>query len=67
MKQVQKKGDEQMENEEKKRDGFFDFYGISVEEEKFFKMIYRRRQIYRSIIGVLLAVNAILIALLYLK
>lgn len=56
-----------MKSEEKKRDGFFDFYGISVEEEKFFKMIYRRRQIYRSIIGVLLAVNAILIALLYLK
>lgn len=30
-------------NEE--RDSFFDFHGISEEEEKFFKVIYRRRQI----------------------
>lgn len=56
-----------MQGEKEKRDGFFDFYGISVEEEKFFEMIYRRRKIYRSIIGVLLVVNAILIALLWLK
>ena len=53
-----------MQGGKEKRDGFFDFYGISVEEEKFFKMIYRRRQIYRSIIGVLLIVNVVLIALL---
>lgn len=53
-----------MQGEKEKRDGFFDFYGISVEEEKFFKMIYRRRQIYRGIIGVLLIINVVLIALL---
>ena len=48
--------------EEKKRDGFFKLYGISEEEEKFFKMIYRRRIVYRTII----ALQAIVIAMLLL-
>lgn len=37
----------------KPRNGSFDHYGISEEEERFFRMIYRRRLIYRSIIAVL--------------
>lgn len=48
--------------QEKKRDGFFTLYGISEEEEKFFKMIYRRRIVYRTII----ALQAIVIAMLLL-
>lgn len=36
------------------RDKFFDFYGISVDEEEFFKLIYRRRFIYHTIITVLI-------------
>ena len=48
--------------QEKKRDGFFKLYGISEEEEKFFKMIYRRRIVYRTII----ALQAIVIAMLLL-
>lgn len=48
--------------EEKKRDGFFILYGISEEEEKFFKMIYRRRIVYRTII----ALQTIVIAMLLL-
>lgn len=48
--------------QEKKRDGFFKLYGISEEEEKFFKMIYRRRIVYRTII----ALQAIVISMLLL-
>lgn len=36
----------------KERDGFFELYGISEEEEQFFKALYRRRIIYRGIITV---------------
>lgn len=49
------------ESENSKRDGFFEFYGISEEEEKFFQMIYRRRRIYRWIIAVLIGVIAVLL------
>lgn len=38
------------------RNKFFDFYGISVEEEEFFKIIYRRRCIYRFVIAILILV-----------
>lgn len=47
-----------------KRDGFFELYGISEEEEEFFKVLYKRRQIYRRIIYVLSLAIAILIVLL---
>lgn len=53
---------EQHKNED--RDSFFDFYGISEEEERFFKAIYRRRQIYRRIIYILILIIAIQTALL---
>lgn len=43
------------------RDGFFELYGISKEEEEFFKMIYRRRKIYRRII---MALSGLTITLL---
>lgn len=46
------------------RDGFFEFYRISKEEEEFFKMIYRRRQIYRWIIIALIVVIAVLLKLM---
>lgn len=46
------------------RDSFFDFYGISKEEEEFFKIIYRRRQIYRRIIYILILIIAIQTVLL---
>ncbi len=51
-------------NEDEERDSFFDFHGISEEEEKFFKVIYRRRQIYRRIIYILILIIAIQTALL---
>ena len=47
-----------------KRESFFEFYGISKEEEDFFKDIYKRRQIYRRIIYVLFFIIVSLIALL---
>lgn len=53
-----------MEKGSNERDGFFDFYGISEEEEEFFKVLYKRRQIYRRLIYALLLAIAILIALL---
>lgn len=53
--------------EEKKRDGFFEFYGISPAQEELFEAIYRRRQIYRGIITVETLIIAILIALLCLR
>lgn len=40
----------------KERDGFFELYGISEEEEAFFEMLYRRRVIYRVVILILGAV-----------
>lgn len=51
-------------NEDEERDSFFDFHGISEEEEKFFKVIYRRRQIYRRTIYTLILIIAIQTALL---
>lgn len=53
--------------EKKKRDGFYEFYGITEEEEKFFKFLHRRQMRYVRAITVLLIINAILIVLLYLK
>lgn len=52
---------------EKEHDGFFEAYGITPAQEDLFEAIYRRRQIYRRIIGVLVLVIAILIVLLCLK
>ena len=49
------------------RDGFFELHGISPEEEEFFKVIYRRRQMYRRIIYVQSLAILILAALLCLK
>lgn len=51
----------------KERDGFFEAYGITPAQEDLFEAIYRRRQIYRRIIGALALVIAILIVLLCLK
>lgn len=51
----------------KERDGFFAFYDITPEQQELFEVIYRRRQIYRRIIGALVLVIAILIVLLCLK
>lgn len=46
----------------KERDGFFELYGISEEEEAFFKTVYRRRRIYRGVIAILiLAAIALLV------
>ena len=53
--------------EEKKRDGFFELYGISPAQEELFKVIYRRRQIYRGIIAVETLIIAVLIVLLCLR
>ena len=50
-----------MSQERKERDGFFDFYGISEEEEAFFRKIYRRRVIYRLAIAVLVIALAVLL------
>ena len=51
-----------LQGHEEQRDEFFEFYGISKEEEEFFKMVYRRRRIYRWIIAILiLAVIALLV------
>lgn len=47
------------EETKKPRHGFFDHYGISEEEEAFFRMIYRRRLIYRWIIAALTAALAL--------
>lgn len=54
-------------NKDEERDGFFDFYGISEEEEEFFKAIYRRRQIYRRIIYILILIIAVQIVLLCMR
>lgn len=35
----------------KECDGFFEAYGITPAQEELFEAIYRRRQIYRRIIG----------------
>lgn len=51
------------ESKDNNRDSFFEFYGISQEEQEFFKMIYRRRQIYRLIILGLIIVIAVLLGL----
>lgn len=48
----------------KKRDGFFEFFGITPEEEVLFKAIYKRRQIYRRIIYILILIIVILTVLL---
>lgn len=49
---------------EKNRDGFFEFFGITPEEEDLFKAIYKRRQIYRRIIYILILIIVILTVLL---
>ena len=59
-----KRGGEVMKKE---CDGFFEAYGITPAQEELFEAIYRRRQIYRRIIGALALVIAILIVLLCLK
>ena len=46
------------------RDSFFEFYGISEEEEKFFKVLYKKRQMYRRIIYILILIIAIQTVLL---
>lgn len=51
----------------KERDGFFDFYDITPEQQELFEMIYRRRQMYRRIIGVLTLIIVLLTVLLCLK
>lgn len=54
-------------NKDEERDSFFAFHGISEEEEKFFKVIYRRRQIYRRIIYILILIIAVQIVLLCMR
>ena len=49
-----------MQNNEK-RAGFFELYGITEEEEEIFKMLYRRRIIYRCIITGLAITVAVLL------
>lgn len=51
---------------EEPRDSFFQFWKISKEEEKFFKMIYRREVAYRWAIGILLAIVIVLSTVLWL-
>lgn len=55
------------EGKMEERDGFFELHGISPEEEEFFKVIYRRRQMYRRIIYVQMLIILMLIAMLCLK
>lgn len=49
---------------EKERDRFFEFFGITEEEEEFFKKLYKRRRLYRGAIYTLILIIAILITLL---
>lgn len=52
---------------EKERDEFFEFFGITKEEEGFFKKLYKRRQFYRGTIYILILIIAILITLLCMR
>lgn len=52
--------------EKKDRDSFFEFYGITEEEEELFKVLYRRRIRFIWTIIIMVLVIAALIALLYL-
>lgn len=52
--------------ENKDRDGFFEFYGITEEEEELFKVLYRRRLRFIWTIVIMVLVIAALIVLLYL-
>lgn len=54
-------------NRNQERDSFFEFWGISEEEEEFFKTIYKRETMFRWTIVILIALLIGAVALLLLR